>query len=340
MLRSLLIALPLVAGLPAQDFGIRIDKLAAEQRFSGSILVARDGKTLHSKGYGLANRVWGMANTPRTRFQIASITKTFTALAMLQLVEQGKCKLNDRAAAYLPNAPAAWKDITIEHLSRHRSGIPPHQKPTEYQKTITQPYTPAELVAEYYAVPLSFPPGTKFQYSNAGYQVLGLIIENISGQTYRDYVRKHILDPAAMKDTDVWRYQEIVPELAEGYETEGGQVQRAPYWDSSVAFAAGNMYSTTEDLLRSDEALASGKLLGHALTDAMYSTPEGSMGLGWFVRSSKSGVRFYEHTGTNPGFASILRHHPESRLLVVILSNDEDTDTTGLANSVERVFLP
>ena len=180
MLLRLLIIPMLVVDLAAQELGPEIDRMAQGQQFSGAILVTRGGKTLYSKAYGYAVREWKVANTPETRFEIASITKTFTALGILQLVEQGKCKLSDRAATYYPAAPAAWNEITIEHLLRHRSGIPPHQKPTDYRKTITQSYTPAELVAEFHDVPLAFAPGSRFQYSNPGYHLLGLILERIS----------------------------------------------------------------------------------------------------------------------------------------------------------------
>src|SRR5437588_7987449 len=161
--------------------------------FSGTILVAQDGKPILRKGYGLANREWNVAATPETRFRLGSITKQFTAAAILQLAEEGKLSLDDPVSKYYPQAPAAWAPITLKHLLTHTSGIPSYTSiPGFFDKSSQADRTPEEIIALTQDKPLEFKPGEKFSYDNTGYIILGFVIEKVSGQPYRDYLQDHI----------------------------------------------------------------------------------------------------------------------------------------------------
>ena len=322
------------AGEVSQD----IDRITKRQGFSGAVLVAKAGKVIYSKGHGYANHEWQTLNTPETRFPIASITKTFTALSILQLIERGKCNLGDEVRKHYSSIPEHWKEITIEHLLRHRSGISAHNNPGEYKKTTTQPYVPEELVAEFASKPLLFPPGTQFSYSNPGYHLLGLLVQRISGVSYEQYIKDEILLRSGMTSTGIDSFTKVVRTRADGYVGTGGNIERAPYWDRSLAFATGSLYSTTMDLFRYITALRSGKLLGLEYMNAMFTPDNGSMGLGWFIRTSKDGNRFYEHTGGNPGVTSIVRIYPTDELVIIALSNFENTKATKLAEGISQVM--
>jgi CubicO group peptidase (beta-lactamase class C family) len=178
----------------AQDAASQADrylkKYANQGKFMGSVIVSRAGKVLFERSYGMADMERDVPNTPQTKFNIASLTKQFTGLAVLQLAERGKLALEDPVSKYYADAPPAWKEITIYQLLTHTSGIPNPERLTDYPKGIAQAYTPRELVAIFETKALDFPPGTKRKYSNPGYYLLGYIIERVSGQAYADYIRQ------------------------------------------------------------------------------------------------------------------------------------------------------
>ena len=179
----------------AQDSGmLRMEEVvhfyAANKRFMGAVLVARDGKVILDKGYGSANLEWDVANTPTTKFRLGSITKQFTAACILLLEERGKLKVEDPVKKYLPDPPAAWDKVTIFHLLTHTSGIPSFTGFPDYGTTEAITTTPAELVKRFWGKPLEFEPGAKWNYSNSGYALLGFLIEKVSGQTYQQFVEE------------------------------------------------------------------------------------------------------------------------------------------------------
>jgi CubicO group peptidase (beta-lactamase class C family) len=188
--------------LRAQDTSPRMDNIVQDyvQRkiFIGSILVARDGKIVFDKSYGSANLEWGIPNSPTTKFRIASLTKQFTAASIFLLQERGKLNIDDPVKKYVPDAPAAWDKITIHNLLTHSSGIP-----NSYDgiASWSQTKTPEELVAAFRNKPLDFEPGTTRKYSNAGYYLLGYLIERVSGPSYKEFVSENIFKPLDMKDS-------------------------------------------------------------------------------------------------------------------------------------------
>ncbi len=260
------------------------------KQFMGTVLVAQDGKVLLDKGYGFANLEWDIPNTPTTKFRLGSLTKQFTAASILLLEERGKLKIEDPVKKYMPDAPAAWDKITIFHLLTHTSGIPNFTGFPDYESTEAIPTTPEKLVARFRDKPLEFEPGTKWNYSNSGYVLLGYLLEKISGQKYSEFVQQNIFTPLGMKDSGYDSNSAVIARRAAGYSRSPNGPVNAGYVDMTIPFSAGALYSTTEDLLRWEQGLFGGKVLT-AASLAKMTTPfkqDYAFGLGV---STKTGTR-------------------------------------------------
>src|SRR6185436_15348616 len=183
-------------------------------------------QAIYRRAFGQANREWGVANTPDTEFRLGSITKQFTAAAILQLAEQGKLSLDDPVSKYYAAAPPAWAPITIKHLLTHTSGIPSYTGlPTFFSTAQSRTeMKPEEIVALTKDKPLEFAPGARFNYDNTGYVLLGVVIEKVSGQTYAQYLQDHIFGPLKLTHTGYDVSETILPKRAAGYERRGGKV--------------------------------------------------------------------------------------------------------------------
>src|SRR6478672_7599558 len=241
------------------------------QMFMGSVLVAKDGKIIFSKGYGMADLEWNVPNSPATRFNIASMTKQFTAASILLLEDRGKLKTDDLVKKYLPAAPASWEKITIYHLLTHTSGIS-----DDAAKYV--PGTPDKL--DFNDTPLNFQAGERWSYSNLGYIVLGYLLERISGQTYAQFVEQNIFKPLGMNDSGMFSFPTIIPRRASGYWPRGKGVENADHFDARLGFSAGSLYSTTEDLLRWEDGLFGGRLLSPASLQKMVTPFKSDYGCG------------------------------------------------------------
>lgn len=231
----------------AKALGAYLDALTARDLFSGTVLLAKGGKPLFFKSYGLANKEWNVANTNDTKYNLGSINKFFTNIALKQLRDAGKLDFDKPIRTYLPDYPSDVADrITIKQLTEHRSGLGDFFGP-EFQST---PKNRIRSLADYLPLfaskPLQFEPGTQQRYSNAGYVVLGLIIEKVSGASYYDYVREHIFKPAGMTSTDSFTPDDVVARRATGYSEGHSNIYTLPGRGSS----AGGGYSTAEDMLR------------------------------------------------------------------------------------------
>jgi CubicO group peptidase (beta-lactamase class C family) len=306
--------------------------------FQGAVLVASHGQTLLAKGYGLANREHQVANTPQTRFRLGSITKQFTAMAVLILEEQGKLKLEDPVSQHLEDTPRAWEAITLQHLLSHTAGLPNFTSFPEYSKKWMLPSPPAETIQRFIDKPLEFAPGEQFRYSNSGYIVLGAIIERASGQNYAEFLRKNIFQPLGMNDTGYDTYEEILPHRAAGYQRDGQGMKNAPYLDMTQPHAAGALYSTVEDLKRWDEALNDGKLIAEKSFDKMYAPVKGNYALGWQV-TDRGARRQIAHGGGINGFATYLLRVPEEKLCIVVLSNVVPSPPGRMATDLAAIVL-
>ena len=305
--------------------------------FSGSILIAREGKVLFSKGYGMANHELDVPNTPQTKFRLGSITKQFTAMAILILQQQGKLDVHDRIKKYLPDAPKAWDEITIEHLLTHTSGIYNYTESLEFLKTLPVRVTLKELIAKFKDKPLNFKPGEKFSYSNSGYIVLGQIIETASGQNYPSFLKQAIFDPLAMNETGYDNATSILKHRASGYTRRLGIVlTNCDYIDMSIPHAAGALYSTILDLLKWDQALYTEKLVPRKSLDAMFTPHKDNYGYGWLI-DKKFGQTRYQHGGGIMGFVTIIERYPDDKLLVVALSNLENSPIGSIGTDLAAI---
>ena len=289
-------------------------------RFMGAVLAVRDGTVLLDKGYGRADLEWNIPNSPQVKFRLGSITKQFTAAAILLLEQQGKLKTDDPIKKYLPDAPAAWDKITIYHLLTHTSGIPNFTGFADYPVFEKLHTTPAELVARFRDKPLEFEPGEKFSYSNSGYALLGYLIEKVSGRGYADFLQETIFTPLRMADTGYDVSAKILEQRARGYSRGlDGLVNAGPV-DMTVPFAAGGLYSTTHDLLLWETGLFGGKLLSAASLKKMTTPFKQDYGCGLAIKT-EDGHRWIGHGGGIPGFNTDLRYYPDDKLTLVALGN-------------------
>ena len=319
---SLLVALALNAA--AQDLAPKFDEylnaLTRQNRFSGAVLVAREGKVVFSKGYGTANYDHDIANTPQTKFRIGSVTKQFTAAATLLLQERGKLNVQDSVCKFVDNCPDAWKEITVHHLLTHTSGIPSFTNMPEYAKTHTQPTTMTELLARFKDKPLEFKPGEKFKYNNSGYVLLGHLVEKISGQTYERFLQENIFAPLKMMATGYDLDARVIKGRATGYSALGEKVVVAPFVHMSIPHGAGALYSTVEDLFTWNEALYHDKLLASASRAAMMTVFKDGYAYGLAV-NEKFKRQQVAHGGGIEGFTCMLSRFPAEKLTVVVLRN-------------------
>jgi len=309
---------------PRAENVARMDEIAKaytdNKQFMGSVLVARDGRVLIDKGYGYADLEWNIPNDPDTVFRLGSVTKQFTAAAILLLEERGKLRTSDLVSAYLPDAPAAWAKITIFNLLTHTSGIPNYTELPDLPTFKLLPTTPDQLVARFEAKPLVFQPGEKWVYSNSNYALLGLLIEKVSGQTYADFLQQNIFTPLKMSHSGYDTSAAIIPHRASGYGMGPKGPQNAGYVDMTVPYAAGALYSSTRDLRLWEEALYGGKLLSPASLKKMTTPFLNNYAMGLAVGQS-GGHAFFSHSGGIDGFNTYLAYYPDEKMTVVVLGN-------------------
>jgi D-alanyl-D-alanine carboxypeptidase len=309
-------------------FRTYLDQAAAADRFSGAALVAKNGKPLFTAVYGMADREKKIPNTLNTKFRIGSMNKMFTATAVLQLVQAGKINLSDPLGKYLPDYPN--KDVasrvTIHHLLTHTGGTGDFFGP-EFDKHRLELRTLVDYVKLYGERGPAFEPGNRWEYSNYGFLLLGLVVEKASGQDYYDYVREHIFKPAGMNSTDSLPEDSAVTGRSVGYTKEGGKgwspnVDTLPYRGTS----AGGGYSTVEDLLAFVNALTNHKLLDakhlDLLTTGKVETPGGrKYAYGFGDEISADGVRCFGHGGGAPGMNGDLEICPQAGYVIAVLAN-------------------
>jgi CubicO group peptidase (beta-lactamase class C family) len=340
------------ARLPAQAPAAKIDALVRtyvdQGRFNGSILVADHGKVIYRKGFGWANAEWRMPNAPDTKFRIGSITKQFTAMIVLQLVEEGKLRLDGTIGEYLPEYPAGpGRAITIHQLLTHTSGLRNYLAvPNFFPELSKLPQRPAEFLAVFDSLPLDFEPGSQWRYSNSGYFVLGVIIERVGGKPYDVALRERILDPLGLRDTGYDWNEPVLGRRAEGYNRGFDADQHAAYIDMSTPFAAGAMYSTVEDLYRWDQALVARKGLSPDSYD-QYLAPHASAGPGrgygyglsfWRIErgAGRDSAQVIAHYGGINGFSSCNLMIPADGIAIIWLDNT--TQSPPLEQDIIRLL--
>lgn len=335
--------------LSNQELAARVDEylnaLVKQNRFSGAVLLARDGRVLLSKGYGMANLEAEVPNTPQTKFRLGSVTKQFTAMAILILQEKGKLSVQDSVCKYLDSCPQSWNPITIHNLLTHTSGIPNLTSFQDFRRVKMFPTTALEAIATFKDKPLEFAPGERFNYSNSGYILLGHIIERASGKPYADFLRENIFQPLGMKNTDYDVNSAIIKNRASGYTRGPGGIMNADYINMTIPFAAGGLYSTVEDLYLWDRALYTEKLVSKKSLEAMNTPFKDGYGYGVGVNES-FGLKNIAHGGGIEGFSTFLSRFINDDGTVVVLSNIDGTNTGGIAKRLggllfsDKVVMP
>jgi len=323
---------PLAAANAADGLGAAIGELMESYKdlgmFNGSVLVATDGEVVFSEGYGLANMEWVIPNRPNTKFRLGSITKQFTSMIVMQLVEGGALSLDATVSELLPYYRSdIGSKITVHHLLTHTSGLPNYTAmPGFFPDASQKPYEVEEFVTTFCSADLEFEPGSKFRYSNSGYFVLGAIIEQVTGESYERQLKSRILEPLGLHDTGYDHGAEIIERRAAGYQRTGNGYRNARYVDMTTPYAAGALYSTVEDLLRWDQALYRDDLLSEEGKAKLFEPFLGDYAYGWNVRTMPIGAdggdrTVIGHGGGINGFNTLISRVIEDRHLVVLLNN-------------------
>lgn len=308
--------------------------------FSGAVLIARKGNVLLSKGYGMANVELDVRNTPQTRFHIASISKTFTAAAIMLLEERGLLRLTDPLTKYIPDYPTGDK-ITIHHLLVHTSGITNVNDLPEYNERSRFAQTPASLIELFKNKPLNFQPGARYSYSNSNYNLLAYIIEKTSGKSYGEFLKTNIFDPLGMRDTGHdGNPVAIIKNSATGYTPAGTtDLEKVPYLDWSAKTGNGSLYTTVADLYKWDRALYTDKILKQSSREKIF-TPQvdGSVGYGWFIgtRFNRKVIRM---SGRSPGFQCEINRYTDDDVCVIVLGNNYSGTASFMMNDIAAIAL-
>jgi CubicO group peptidase (beta-lactamase class C family) len=315
---------PLTGDPRSQQMAAYLNDSAERGLFMGSVLVAHNGDLLLYEGYGQADVEASIPNTPQTQFRIGSLTKQFTAAAILKLQEQGLLNVQDPVYKYMPDYPRG-DQITIHHLLTHTAGIPNYERRPDLPQVV-QSFIPLdELIASFSSQPLQFSPGQQYEYSSSGYVVLTKIIEIVSGQSYADYLEAELLIPAGLTHSGYDYLAPDLPNAAVGYQLTPGGPQPAIRTDSSWPTGAGALYSTLEDLYRWDRLLYGDSILTAASREAMFApwadTGQGAQyGYGWDIGNT-AGRPSVVHGGGIFGFASYMARFPQDDALIIVLSN-------------------
>jgi len=319
-----------------QDKAEQIEKLLQQYtdygQFNGSVLVAEKGEVIYKNGFGMANFEWDIANQADTKHRLGSITKQFTAMLILQMVEEGKLDLEATVSKYIPDYSKINGDkITIHHLLTHTSGIPNYTAQSGFMKDLSRdPYKPMDFLSIFADSTLVFTPGSDFQYSNSGYFLLGAIMEQVSGKSYEELLHENIFSPLKMTDSGYDNHNDIIKRRSTGYEKSGKLVENSRYIDMTIPYAAGSMYSTSEDLYLWDQALYTEKILSQKYLDLMFKEHVPAFGqnyaYGWLVGempvgTSEKTVSSVGHGGGINGFNTLITRIVEDKSLVVLLSN-------------------
>lgn len=321
--------------------------------FMGSVLIAYAEEVLLRQGYGMADLEHRVANSSQTKFRLGSVTKQFTAAAILQLQEQGLLKVNNPISTYLPNYPEGNR-ITVHQLLTHTAGIPNYTSFPDYVHKQRTAMTLDKTIAWFSDQPLEFIPGDslrdgkaeRYSYSNSGYTLLTKLIEVVSGQSYADYLQHHIFEPLGMTNSGYDKAEPILPHRASGYAPAEEGYQNAAFIDMSIPSGAGGLYSTVEDLYRWDQALYTDAVLSESSRQLMFAPAVGMgeesgnahYGYGWVIDYAYERDRV-GHGGRIDGFTtSIARYHNE-QIVIIVLSNLETAPVASISNALAAILF-
>lgn len=333
-------------GLVKQDLKLYFQTLTDARAFSGAVLVARDGKILLARGYGMADYEEGIRNRRDTVYSIASFTKGFAAMSIMILEERGLLAVDDAVAEHIPGFP---HPITIRQLLNQTSGLFEYLGNPDLFANITLFHTPEQLLDYFVHEPLGFVPGTQHQYSNSNYITLGVIIENVSGLPFREFIRLNILDPLELDATSYDPFEVDFPDKAVGYDdiTSDPPTPTSIYAHPTIPYTAGAMCSTVEDLYRWDQALYTETLVSQATLDKMFTPGHGDYGFGWYIDElTVDGVPHKQiwHWGSYFGFHGYISRLVDDQVTIILQlnigpSSDSPEELRPMAKDVAAIVF-
>jgi CubicO group peptidase (beta-lactamase class C family) len=345
-LALLLASTPAFAQNPATAKAVAeyVRKQMQRQHIPGlALLVAKAGKIERAEGFGLANVELTVPVKPETVFESGSVGKQFTATAIMMLVEEGKIGLDDPLTKYFRGAPAAWNVVTVRELLSHTAGFGDYPKDFDFRKD----WTEDEELQLVEGIPLSYPPGRNWKYSNLGYVTLGILIHRVTGEFYGDFLQQRIFGPLDMRSTRIISEADIIPNRAAGYRLVKGELKNQEWVAPAVNTTAdGSLYFSILDLAKWDSALYTDKLLKPSSLELMW-TPaklkngepnKGHYGFGWFI-DERHGHRCIHHDGAWQGFETAIDRYVDDRLTVVALTNLADAKPGEIARHVAEMYL-
>ena len=332
----------------AQDSSDAVDKYIqsemSKRQIPGlALLVVRDSQIIKQKGYGFANLELQVPVKPETVFQSGSMGKQFTAAAVMMLVEEGKIGLDDPLTKYFPDGPAAWKQVKVRHLLSHTGGFGDYPEKFDFRKD----YTEDELLNIVKTLPLAFPPGSQWKYSNLGYLTLGVLIHKVTGQFYGDFLQERIFKPLGMTTTRIISEADIISNRSSGYELVKKGLKNQEWVSPTLNTTAdGSLYFSILDLAKWDTALSERKLLKPESFDLMW-TPvklsdgkpnKDGYGFGWFIHQDH-GHHVVEHAGAWQGFTTNISRYVDDKLTIVVLTNLAGAKPEEITHQVAELYL-
>lgn len=334
--------------LNAKQLTAEIDKILTEQFKPGetgcAVLVAKNGQVIYRKAFGMADLELDVPMKPEMVFRIGSITKQFTAIAILQLMEQGKLSLQDEITKYIPDYPMHGHSITIEHLLTHTSGIKSYTNVPELEKFVRTDMKPEEVIEFIKTKPMEFAPGTKYNYNNSGYFMLGYIIEKITGKTYQEYIQENFFTPLGMTSSCYGNDTKIIKNRASGYQPGDSGAVNADFMSMLLPYAAGSIMSTVDDLYKWNRAVHSYKLVKKETLDMAhtpYKLSDGKStgyGYGWAL-SQLQGSPSIEHGGGIFGYLTNGIYLPEEDVFVALFSNNTGKSPDFLSQKIAALAI-
>ena len=343
-------------GTADADLAPKVDSAVEAQRTAQkipgvSLAVCRNGKLIKATGYGLGNVEWHAAATPETIFQTGSVGKQFTSMAVMMLVEQGKIGLDDKLAKYIPESPAIWNEVTIRNLLTHTSGISDYGGEEDLMGkgviNFRKDYAEEDLIKAFATMKMDFQPGEKWNYSNTGYVLLGIVIHRVTGEFYGDYLQQRIFKPLGMTSTRIISEADIIPQRSGGYRLDKGDLKNQDWVAPSLNTTAdGALYTNVLDLAKWDGALREKKFVTPSSYELMWSPVKLNdgktypYGFGWFLED-RGGFKAVSHTGSWQGFTMAINRYEKDGLTVIVMTNlDSDhCKPEKIAEDVAAVYL-
>ncbi|NER17559.1 serine hydrolase [Spongiivirga citrea] len=323
----------------------QIDKIISlysdYDRFNGAVAISHHGDTLYTKGFGFANMEWDIPNETDTKFQIASLTKSFTAMLIMQLVNEGTLDLQKPISTYLPNYPKDNANkINIHQLLTHTSGIPNAKSDKKVNR-------PEDLINQFANEQLNFVPGTNFDYSNSGYTLLGFIIETVTGKPYQKVLKEKILNPLKMENSGFYKHAPIIKKMSSGYTTWYPDYFDVDKSDESSAYSAGGLYSTVDDMLLWNKALTDESLLPKKYMDMILTKHnldgDGHYGYGWELKKMRIGntsnkIETIGHSGSISGYRTSIVRIPKTNSCIILFCNSSNSSLYGIIKTILAIL--